>query len=172
MIDMDECIFCKIVRNEIPSEKIYEDSDVIAFLDINPRNPGHTLILPKKHYQTLMEMPDKDMCNLFLIVKKISRILKEGMKADGISINQSNDKAAGQVIPHVHVHVIPRFYTEGPPGLESMLPVKKMDKATLDCIAKAIKSAFMSAPISSSHSSSSGSSTPKLKKKDDDLFEL
>jgi histidine triad (HIT) family protein len=162
---MEECIFCKIVSGQIPSEKVYEDSDVIAFLDINPRNIGHTLVLPKKHYHTIMEMSDRDVSNLFLAVKKVANAVKEAVKAYGISINQSNEKAAGQLIPHVHVHVIPRFYTEGPPGLESILPVKKLDKMTMESVAKAIKSTF-SAPVIES------GTVTKIKKKEEDFFEV
>lgn len=137
---MEECLFCKIVMGEIPSEKIHEDSEVIAFLDINPRNPGHTLVVPKKHYETILEMPENEAAELFKTVKKIAVAVKKGMKADGISIGQSNERAAGQVIPHVHFHVIPRFLSEGPPGLESILPTKKMTQEMLDKTTEAIKS--------------------------------
>lgn len=137
---MEECLFCKIVMGEIPSDKVYEDSEVIAFLDINPRNPGHTLVVPKKHYETIMEMPENEASELFKVVKKMAVAVKKGIKADGISIGQSNERAAGQVIPHVHFHVIPRFLSEGPPGLESILPTKKMTKEMLDQTTEAIKS--------------------------------
>ena len=128
----EECLFCKIAMGEIPSQKLYEDADHIAFLDINPRNPGHTLVMPKKHYETILEMPDNEIGELFRLVKKIAVAVKKGMNADGISIGQSNERAAGQVIPHVHVHVIPRFLSEGPPGLESILPTKKLTKEIFD----------------------------------------
>ncbi len=135
----NECIFCKVAKGEMPSEKVYEDENVFAFLDINPRNPGHTLVIPKKHYATLMDMPNDEANKLFFIVKKLSSNIKEAVKADGISISQSNGRAAGQIIPHVHFHIIPRFNTEGPPGLETVLPVKKMDKNMLDQISSSIK---------------------------------
>jgi histidine triad (HIT) family protein len=125
---------------EIPSEKVYEDSEFVAFLDINPRNPGHTLVVPKKHYQTILEMPDNEAAELFKVVKKIALAVKKGMKSDGISIGQSNERAAGQVIPHAHFHVIPRFLSEGPPGLESILPTKKLTKEMLDKTMETIKS--------------------------------
>jgi histidine triad (HIT) family protein len=137
---MEECLFCKIIRGEIPSEKIYEDEKTIAFLDINPRNPGHTLVVPKKHHKTIIEMSEKEASDLFVIVRKMAIAVKEGMQADGISISQSNDIAAGQIIPHVHFHVIPRFNTEGPVGLEGILPAKKLDKGTMDKITATIKS--------------------------------
>jgi histidine triad (HIT) family protein len=128
----EECLFCKIAMGEIPTQKVYEDSEHMAFLDINPRNPGHTLVMPKKHYETIMEMPDHEIADLFRIVKKMAIATKKGLKADGISIGQSNERAAGQVIPHVHVHVIPRFLSEGPPSLESILPTKKLSKEMFD----------------------------------------
>ncbi len=129
---MEECLFCKIAMGEIPAQKVYEDSEHIAFLDINPRNPGHALVMPKKHYETILEMPDHEVAEIFKVVKKIAVAVKRGMGADGISISQSNERAAGQVIPHVHFHVIPRFLSEGPPGLESMLPTKKLTKEIFD----------------------------------------
>jgi len=128
----EECLFCKIAMGDIPSQKIYEDGEHMAFLDINPRNPGHALVMPKKHYETILEMPDVEAGELFKLVKKIAIAVKKGMKADGISIGQSNERAAGQVIPHVHFHVIPRFLSEGPPGLESILPTKKLTKEMFD----------------------------------------
>ncbi len=124
----EECLFCKIAMGEFPSQKVYEDAEHMAFLDINPRNPGHTLVIPRKHYETILEMPDGEASDLFRLVKKMAIAVKKGMSADGISIGQSNERAAGQVIPHVHFHVIPRFASEGPPGLESMLPTKKLTK--------------------------------------------
>ena len=137
---MEECLFCKIVNGEIPSEKVYEDANHLAFLDINPRNPGHTLIVPKRHYETIMEMSDKESADIMLIVKKMAASVQSGLKADGISIGQSNGRSAGQVIPHVHFHVIPRFNTEGPPGLESILPVKKLPNESMKQAADVIKS--------------------------------
>jgi histidine triad (HIT) family protein len=135
----DECLFCKIVKGEIPSEEVYSDGDFLAFLDINPRNPGHTLVIPKRHYDTILEMPDNEVGNLFRIVKKIAIAVKKGTNADGISIGQSNERAAGQVIPHVHFHVIPRFLNEGPPGLESILPTKKLTPEIMNKLTETIK---------------------------------
>ena len=136
---MDECLFCKIVTGEIPSQKVYEDGEYFAFLDINPRNPGHALVVPKQHYNTVMEMPDNEAGEFFKVVKKLAIAVKKGMNADGVSLGQSNERAAGQVIPHVHFHVIPRFLTEGPPGLESILPTKKMTNEMLEKSVQAIQ---------------------------------
>ncbi|HDD45997.1 MAG TPA: HIT family protein [Candidatus Aenigmarchaeota archaeon] len=139
---MEECLFCKIVAGQIPAEKVYEDSDVIAFLDINPRNPGHTLVIPKKHFSDLLEMDDEYAMKLFVAVKRIAKAIKDGIKADGISISQSNGRAAGQVVNHMHVHVIPRFFNEGPVGLESILPTKKIDQGSMKNISNILKEAI------------------------------
>ncbi|MFH1181722.1 MAG: HIT family protein [Candidatus Woesearchaeota archaeon] len=108
-----DCIFCKIVKGEIPSEKVYEDSDVLAFLDISPVHKGHTLVIPKMHYETLMDTPDELLCKVIAAVKIVSAAVKKAVKAEGVSIGQSNHKSAGQAIPHLHFHVMPRFENDG-----------------------------------------------------------
>ncbi len=136
---MVECPFCGIVAGKIPAFKVWEDGSSLAFLDINPRNPGHTLVIPKKHIEGLLELSEEDAANLFLAVHRVAKMVKTGTKADGISISLSSGQAAGQLVPHVHFHVIPRFLNEGPVGLESMLPTKKLDKETMEKILTAIK---------------------------------
>jgi histidine triad (HIT) family protein len=108
-----DCIFCKIAKGEIPSEKIYEDADVLAFLDIGPVNKGHALVIPKRHYETIMDMPDEALAKVAAVVKKVAAAVKKAVSADGISIGQSNHKSAGQAIPHVHFHVMPRYANDG-----------------------------------------------------------
>ena len=146
IVDEKECLFCRIVKGEIPAKKVYEDSDTFAFLDINPRNPGHTLVIPKKHYENLLEMPDKDAASLIQSVKKIAAMAMNGMKAQGVSISISNGQAAGQIVAHAHFHVIPRFLNEGPVGLESILPTKKMTEEMMDQVVEAISGAKEEAP--------------------------
>ncbi len=161
----EECLFCALVAGKIPSIKVFEDAQHIAFLDINPRNPGHTLVIPKRHYEVVMDMPEPEAGKLFEIVKRMSVNIKNGTKADGISIMQNNYKVAGQVVPHVHFHVIPRFAAEGPPSLESILPVKKMPEEVLKKIADSIKSG--------GHSQAALPGKPtQPKKKSDDVFEF
>ncbi len=137
-----ECLFCAIASNKVPAKKVYEDDVSVAFLDIHPRNPGHTLVISKKHYEDLLAMPSDEAGRLFQSVKKVAEAAKNGTKADGVSLSQSNGKAAGQVIPHIHFHVIPRFANEGPVGLESILPGKGMDDNSLNQIAEAIQAGF------------------------------
>jgi len=141
MVDEKQCLFCRIARGEIPAKKVYEDGECVAFLDINPRNPGHALVIPRKHYETLLDMPDGETGEYFRSVKRVAGLVKNGMNAQGISISSSNGQAAGQVVAHLHFHVIPRFAAEGPPGLESMLSSKRLDDKAMDQIAQAIAKA-------------------------------
>lgn len=106
---MDECIFCKIVKGDIPSKKVYEDKDTVAFLDINPANPGHTLVVPKKHSEDITKSEDDDIAKAMHVVKDITAKLKERMNAIGVNVLQNNGKAAGQLVAHTHFHVIPRY---------------------------------------------------------------
>lgn len=108
-----DCIFCKIVRGELPAAKVYEDEDAIAFLDIGPVVKGHTLVVPKQHHDPLVNTPGIVLQKLILIVQKIARAQIAGLGADGINVTQANGKLAGQVIPHIHFHVIPRFTSDG-----------------------------------------------------------
>lgn len=107
-VNMD-CIFCKIVKGEVPSYKIYEDENVLAFLDINPVNKGHTLVIPKKHYENIYDISDKDLENVTMVTKTLAKKYKKVCEADGFTIQQANEKAGGQVVFHYHVHLIPRY---------------------------------------------------------------
>ncbi|HLE74542.1 MAG TPA: HIT family protein [Candidatus Bathyarchaeia archaeon] len=108
---MDEslCVFCKIARKQAFASLVYEDDNVMAFLDIRPLSEGHTLVIPKEHYETIFEIPEELVAHLYRIVKRVALAVKKATEADGISIIQQNGKAAGQEIFHLHVHVIPRF---------------------------------------------------------------
>ncbi len=108
-----DCIFCKIIAGDLPCTKIYEDDEVIAFLDVGPIIKGHTLVIPKAHIDPLTELSDDLLGKLMAVVKRMTRAQLEGLGADGVNITQANGKAAGQVVPHVHFHVIPRFDTDG-----------------------------------------------------------
>ncbi len=108
-----DCIFCKIINGEIPADKVYENDLVLAFLDINPVNKGHLLIIPKKHFGTLEEVEEKYLCEMIKTAQKIGKILPEAIKADGFNLGLNNGKHAGQVVEHVHLHVMPRFQGDG-----------------------------------------------------------
>ncbi len=109
----ENCVFCKIARKEIPSDKIYEDKNFFAFLDATPVNPGHTLLIPKKHYENLYGLPDELLSKMAPIIKKMAIAVKKGADAEGINIGMNNEVAAGQIIPHAHFHIIPRFSGDG-----------------------------------------------------------
>ncbi len=109
----EDCIFCKIIAGKIPSAKIYEDEEVFVFADINPVNLGHSLVIPKKHYTDISDTPEETLAKLIATAKKIAKAIKEDTKADGINIEMNNGKAAGQIIFHSHIHVIPRFIDDG-----------------------------------------------------------
>ena len=110
---MEECLFCKIVKGELPSSKIYEDEDTLAFLDIFPVNKGHSLVISKEHYENIFDVPAESLSKISSVMKNVADAVKKGVNADGISIAQSNGKSTGQVIPHIHFHIIPRFKDDG-----------------------------------------------------------
>ncbi len=107
-----ECIFCKIVEGAVPSTKVFEDEKVLAFLDINPVNIGHTLVIPKAHYKNIYETPYEVIGDMIMTVKNLSEALKK-TGAEGVNVAMNNDTAAGQVVFHSHVHVIPRYVNDG-----------------------------------------------------------
>jgi histidine triad (HIT) family protein len=110
---MPECIFCKIIRGELPSSKIYEDQDVIAFLDIMPVNKGHVLIIPKKHHETMLDVPDELLSGMMVASKKVASAVRQGLGCPGFNIQMNNYEAAGQVVPHAHLHIVPRYKGDG-----------------------------------------------------------
>ena len=108
----NDCVFCAIAAAEIPSFKIYEDDLVLAYLDINPFTLGHTLVIPKKHFKGLLDTPDDLLADVVQRVKKVAANLKDALKCDGFNILQNNGPAAGQTVPHVHFHIVPRYGTD------------------------------------------------------------
>jgi len=109
---MEDCIFCKIIKGDIPSTKVYEDEDVLAFLDIAPVNVGHTLIVPKEHFRNALMTPDDKIMDIFKVGKKIAEALRAN-GAEGINITLNNERASGQTVFHTHLHIIPRFENDG-----------------------------------------------------------
>jgi histidine triad (HIT) family protein len=103
------CIFCKIIAGELPSSKIYEDVDVLAFLDIKPVNPGHTLVIPKKHFESIHDTPDEIVAKMSVVAKKVAGSIQKNLGAEGVNIGMNNGKAAGQIVFHAHIHVMPRY---------------------------------------------------------------
>lgn len=111
----DDCIFCKIAAGQLPATVVYEDADTMAFMDIGPVVKGHALVIPKAHHDPLMDTPPEVLAQVMTTVRLIARAQRDSLKPDGINITQANGAAAGQIVPHLHVHVIPRFETDGQP---------------------------------------------------------
>jgi histidine triad (HIT) family protein len=110
---MDNCIFCKIVSGEIPSYQVYEDEKTIAFLDIAPVAPGHTLVATKNHYQNFEDITPYELDSLIQSVKTVGKLLTDSLKLKGYNVTVNNGEIAGQVIPHIHFHIIPRAEGDG-----------------------------------------------------------
>ncbi len=110
---MNNCIFCKIITKDIPCEKIYENNDVLAFLDIRPISDGHTIVVPKKHIQDLESMSHQELFSLSSAVKNIGLAMINGLGVKGYSIFMDNKSAANQHVPHVHFHIVPRAKGDG-----------------------------------------------------------
>ena len=110
---MPDCIFCKIIEGKLPAQKVYENKDLVAFLDIHPINPGHTLVVPKEHCKNLLDMPERMIEKTFVAAKKIAHAVKKGTNAEGINVGMNNDPASGQVVFHAHIHIIPRYNNDG-----------------------------------------------------------
>lgn len=110
---MNSCIFCKIVRGEIPCTKLHEDDLVLSFMDINPINPGHVLVIPKMHYTTLFDADPMALQACISLAQTIGKAVFKGVGAQGLNLLQNNYRAAGQLIEHVHFHLIPRYDNDG-----------------------------------------------------------
>ncbi len=110
---MADCIFCKIANGEIPSTSLYEDEMFRVILDLGPATKGHALILPKAHAKDLFELPEETAAGAMVLAKKMATKMKAALKADGFNIVQNNGEAAGQTVPHYHLHLIPRYVGDG-----------------------------------------------------------
>lgn len=106
---MNDCIFCKIIKGEIPSFKIFEDEHAYAFLDINPIERGHTLVVPKFHAKELFFLPPEELASIMPAIQRTATLLKKKLGCDGLALSQLNGEAAGQTVFHVHFHLIPRY---------------------------------------------------------------
>ena len=133
---MKDCIFCKIVAGTIPADKIHETDDVLAFLDIAPFNEGHTLVIPKKHYENLFEIPDKILEKISLELKHLGSAIQKATDSGGINIAMNNREAAGQIVLHAHFHIIPRYLSD---GYKLMSGNKKYAPGRIEIMAEKIK---------------------------------
>lgn len=108
---MADCLFCKIIKGEIPSFKVYEDKDTLAILDIAPVNKGHTLVIPKEHYVNIIDAPEAVLLQTMKTIKKVAVALTQ--YAEGVTITENVNKAGGQLVSHIHFHIIPRYLQDG-----------------------------------------------------------
>ena len=136
MLSIDDCIFCKIIVKEIPSKILYQNNDAIAFLDIFPISQGHTIVIPKKHYTNLETIPINELYEVMGTVKIVSKLIYKNLRIDGYNILQNNYKAAGQVINHFHIHIIPRSSSDG--KFKLIIPREQATEEELDQTLKII----------------------------------
>lgn len=118
---MVDCVFCKIVRGELPAHVVYEDSETVAFLDLYPMTDGHTLVIPKLHAARLSELPPALVGKLFQTVQRVSEQIARALGAPALNIGINDGRAAGQAVPHLHVHLIPRFPGDGGGSIHSII---------------------------------------------------
>jgi len=128
---MNECLFCKIIKREVSSDIIYEDDEVLAFLDIKPVNFGHTLVIPKKHYEKMENTPDDTLSVVFANAKKLMETVKEAISADFVALS-----VIGIDVPHFHIHLIPRYFNDNMP---IFWPRKEYKNGEKEKIAEKIK---------------------------------
>ncbi|MGH6968870.1 MAG: HIT family protein [Stellaceae bacterium] len=130
------CIFCKIVAGQIPSIRLFENAATLAFMDINPANDGHCLVIAKPHHPTLYDMPRDLLAAVSTTVLKVAKAVEAALKPEGLNLVQSNGKGAAQSVPHFHVHVLPRRLDD---GLPLNWQLKPGDSAVIAAIAERIK---------------------------------
>jgi len=125
-----ECIFCKIANKEIPAEIIIDNNDAVAFLDANPVSPGHTVIIPRFHCESLLDIGEDKMTPLWITVKEVMNTIMNTLKPEGFTVGVNHGKAAGQAVDHLHVHVIPRWKSDGGSSIHSVVSNKPSQSLT------------------------------------------
>lgn len=135
----EQCLFCKLIRGQIPSASVYEDEHVFAFLDINPMNKGHVLVVPKHHSETIFDAHSDLGAALFTAIQRVGKAVMQATGAQGLNVIQNNYAAAGQEVAHVHWHLIPRHVDDGhkhwPQG-------RYADNSEMQAVAQAIQAAI------------------------------
>ncbi len=121
------CPFCKIASGKAQASIVYEDATILAFMDLNPANIGHTLVVPREHYENIYEVPEKLLAELAAVVKRVCVAVKKTFGADGIKVIQLNGRAAGQVVMHLHIHVIPTVPKAGALGHRGRLTPERIE---------------------------------------------
>lgn len=133
-----DCLFCKIAKKEIPAEIVYEDEKTIAFLDIHPKAPAHTVVISRYHSPTIVELPKEEIAPLFETVKKVIELIQTKLLPQGFTIGINHGKISGQTIEHLHVHVMPRFEGDGGGSIHSV--VDNPPKESIQEIGKKLRS--------------------------------
>lgn len=118
---MTDCLFCRIAGKEIPAALVYEDERTVAFLDIAPRAAGHTLVISRAHAPTLGSLPQNEIEPLFSAVQKVANRIEQVLHPEGLTIGINQGEASGQVVPHLHVHILPRFKDDGGGAIQSVV---------------------------------------------------
>ena len=112
----NSCIFCAIIAGQQASVQVHKDSNFVVIMDKYPINRGHALVIPTRHYDNLLQMPPVEVGKLYALVPAIAKAVVSAVKADGFNVGQNNGIAANQIVPHVHVHIVPRFHDDSPDG--------------------------------------------------------
>lgn len=136
---MNDCVFCRIVRGELPAARVYEDDATLAFMDLQSVNPGHLLVTVKQHHANIYTLDDALAEAVFRSVARMARLLKQELGCDGVTVLQANEEAGGQTVFHFHVHVVPRWNEDGA-GL--IWPVKNPPREALDEMAARLRKAL------------------------------
>ncbi len=132
-----DCLFCKIVNKEIPGKVVYENDHVLAFLDINPRSTGHSVVIPKVHAKNISELPDGEVQPFFAAVKHVVGLIKESLSPDGFTLGMNYGEVSGQEVDHLHFHIMPRWHGDEGKAIQSVVGSKVEED--LDAIAEKIR---------------------------------
>jgi histidine triad (HIT) family protein len=137
---MEDCVFCGIVRGDIPGRTVHEDENVLAFLDANPLARGHTLVVPKDHHGRVRDLPEAERDAVFSALGRLAPVVEDAVDADGTTIGINDGEAAGQEVPHVHGHVVPRFEGDGGGAVHSIVRTRPdLSDEEMDEVAAAIR---------------------------------
>jgi len=140
---MAVCIFCKFVRNEVSCHKIFESDNTLAFLDINPYAKGHTIIIPKIHGEIIFDLPEEQIKELMVDVRKVMQRIQEVLNPDGFNVGWNHNTAGGQVVPHLHIHIFPRYNRDGGGSMHSI--VNNSGKMSVDEVMSLFRQNFSAA---------------------------
>ncbi len=134
-----DCLFCRIIKKEIPAEIAYEDNAALAVMDIHPRSPGHVFMVPKAHAATLLDISDVDMGALFSAVRNAAELIKKALGPDGFTIGINHGRAGGQEVDHLHIHIMPRWADDGGGSVQGVVHAAQQE--SIAAIAEKIRAA-------------------------------